>query len=895
MTGEHRAPSSNPSVVPERAWLASLFMRHHERFFPRLIAAVARLRLVPRGLRRRLQRKAAVTLAGAALILALGAANFGPPGANVVHAATITVANGEINLDPGNGACSLIEAVYNANDINGIDHSGGDCVVGSGAGSDTIILPNNGSFTFVEEFENSYGSNGLPTISSEITIEGNGSNIDLGGPSVGIRLVNVTSTGDLTISDTTIINGYMHDNVFGGGIFRVAGGALTVNYSTLQNSETNSYGGAIFVLDGGTLNVTNESIITGNEAFRGGGINTKLAGDVYVTLSTVSYNYAERAGGGIFAYGNGSLNISHSTITQNVTSGYSYGGGIAASGVSLDIFGSTISYNKSGNSGGGIIVRNSDDVSIDRSTINNNFVYGGGGGITWGGFTEGGLLPITGTITNSTISGNEAGAGGGIIIHLGDLTLNNVTMTGNSAEYSEPYSTNSAGGGLLVDYYSIGDEGTSSVTLNRTIISGNSSGGEGHEVYVVGLEKATVTANNFNLFGHSGTDNADAFYNFTPGATDITATSDGTESTALSDILESNLQVNAFSVTQALPDPITQTHALTENSPAVDRAPSAACTAAPIGGIDQRGEPRNTDIPGVGNDAGPNLCDIGAYELQSSVSTLGICPADAAVSEWTDILGTGMGSPKKHKNLAKVTIPNWGDVVSLYGQLAGNDDGKANYVRFMYPTKATPAVQVNTVTSPAPRSAATFWYGADLDPAPHIRGRWFLQPNGAKKHIPRALVLYPTYQTGSEFSKYVNIFQLFQTEDTQVHWNVEGGWTPSRQILVELPPPSDETTLTVKLALVGNDKDNRPVYLTVSAGGVSQTLQPTKPDRGDQLNILTFTLDIPAYTDEIVIDILSPSPGSFELTNKKKSGQGSEGDSAALIGMTANYFCDIPG
>ena len=57
---------------------------------------------------------------------------------------------------------------------------------------------------------------------------------------------------------------------------------------------------------------------------------------------------------------------------------------------------------------------------------------------------------------------------------------------------------------------------------------------------------------------------------------------------------------------------LTQTHALPPGSPAIDKGPSAACSAAPVAGLDQRGQPRNADGNGA---ASANECDIGAYEL----------------------------------------------------------------------------------------------------------------------------------------------------------------------------------------------------------------------------------------------------------------------------------------
>src|SRR5690606_668150 len=52
----------------------------------------------------------------------------------------------------------------------------------------------------------------------------------------------------------------------------------------------------------------------------------------------------------------------------------------------------------------------------------------------------------------------------------------------------------------------------------------------------------------------------------------------------------------------------TQTHALREDSPAIDAG--APCSDAPVDGVDQRGVPRGED----GNGDGDPGCDIGAYE-----------------------------------------------------------------------------------------------------------------------------------------------------------------------------------------------------------------------------------------------------------------------------------------
>ena len=98
--------------------------------------------------------------------------------------------------------------------------------------------------------------------------------------------------------------------------------------------------------------------------------------------------------------------------------------------------------------------------------------------------------------------------------------------------------------------------------------------------------------------------------------------------------------------------------------------------------------------------------------------------------------------------------------------------------------------------------------------------------------------------------------------------------------------PLGPETFHIELALVDNDKDARPVWVTVTAGNVTQTVKPTNPSNGDLLNLLVFDLvNVPAGTDEIVIEVYSPAP--YAETGVGALG----GDSATLVGMTANYQC----
>ena len=908
-----------------RDWLAALLMRRQSRLMPRLAVAFARLRAAPRNARRRLHRRAAVSLGGAALLLALSGSPLLVPNA---HAATITVNSGQIAVLVADGQCSLIEAINNANTDS--DTSGGDCLAGSGP--DTINLPG-GAFTFTAPYVYDEGNNGLPTITSEITIQGNGSDIQLGGAAVGIRLAQVSATGDLTVVDTLITGGYMYDATYGGGVFRVDGGELTLDSSTLSGNATRSYGGAVFALNNATLTIANNnSTVQGNSAFRGGGVYSRDS-DTTIEQANISGNYAERTGGGIHANG-GSLTITDSTIDDNGWEpgqigvvGYTYyGGGLLADNVTLSITGSTFVGNYAGyGGGGGLRLEDIVDAQIERTTITGNTTTGNGGGVQWGAYGDSGPYPVTGVIRDSLIAGNSAGGdGGGVRLTVGELTVERTTVSGNTATYSgggisagdvltidqsaiinntatvydggglhlsgETQVTNStisgneagaAGGGVSVyatdatfDNVTISDNDAAdggglafsnnsdypnigSVALNRTIISGNRATDTADEV---SESFATITANNFNLFGHSGITNAAAFSGFTPGATDITATSDGTEPAALAAIL-APLADNGGPTT-----PATETHALVANSPALDRGPNAACTAAPVDGVDQRDVARNQN--GIGA-ASANECDVGAYEYAAAPPT-SICPAPG--TERTTILGVGMGSPKKASLSKKLVVPNSTDLVALYGQLAGKDVGKdPRFVRFTYPGGGG-TVQVNTMTGTSVRNGGVYWYGTELEPASSIIGRWFLAPK-TKGKVPRALILYATYETTAT---YFDTYVLYPNGATNTVGRGEP-WATQQLLTIPIDAPLAAADITVQVALVDNDKDNRAIGVFASVGAIEDGEVSTNPTHGDTLSLITLTLDdVPAGTTEVTLELLSSV----------------EGDSATIVGAAANYACN---
>jgi hypothetical protein len=279
--------------------------------------------------------------------------------------------------------------------------------------------------------------------------------------------------------------------------------------------------------------------------------------------------------------------LNNVTLSGGATTGYQNGGGLFNYYGEVAIVDSTVSGNSSSNDGGGVFNQYG-KVTLTHGTVSGNVAGRYGGGLSNNGeyYSQAGEI----ILTNATVSGNMANSDAGGVDNVnGELKLTNSTVTGNSAVY---YS-----GGLSNLY------GT--VTLNGSLISGNvaSQAAEINNFSFLFGPPGPVYADNYNLFGHGGLDNAAAFYGFIPGATDIDATSEGTN-TPLADILDISLADN---------DGPTETHALVAGSPALDQIP-------PNGGgpgcstTDPNGNPLANDQRGKSRPAN-TYCDIGAFEF----------------------------------------------------------------------------------------------------------------------------------------------------------------------------------------------------------------------------------------------------------------------------------------
>ena len=480
------------------------------------------------------------------------------------------------------GDCTLADAITAAN----TDAPSGGCPAGDGV--DTIELTGDVALSEIDNEGSDGDHNGLPVITSAITIYGNDYSISRAPGATDFRLFRVAPEGRLTIENATLQGGGVRGD--GGAIYNM--GEVSLLDSDLLNNTAVRAGaaGSAIYNDGGTVTITSgrvadnispaavgavfnnaglvvisDSVLENNLSYEGGAIYNE-SGTLNLIDSVVSGNTTAPdtgSGGGIYNNGSRSTtNITDSDIRENAAT---YGGGVANHGGTVTITGSLLQANTAGK--GGAIFNGSGMLTVNSSTLDSNdsgegagvFVSVGSAAITGSTISNntaaivgGGLLNGRGTVAliNSTFSGNEAQQGGGGAVHVtsGTVTMNSSTLAMNRAAH---------GGGVYA--------WTGAVTINNSILSQNNSGNcwsQTNDIY-------------------SGRNNLD---------------SDGTCPSAQRVVgLDTELSDHGG---------LTHTHALMGNSNAIDNGDPNFCPST-----DQRGSTR------VG------LCDIGAFEADGQVDT----------------------------------------------------------------------------------------------------------------------------------------------------------------------------------------------------------------------------------------------------------------------------------
>ena len=395
--------------------------------------------------------------------------------------------------------------------------------------------------------------------------------------------------------------------------------AELIGLTVANGNETAEHGGGI--RNEGTLTLMN-STVSGSSAGRDSGCRTDdpallcsegggiwNAGTLTLMDSTVSGNSAPFGGG--ISNRQGSLTLINSSVLTNTAAGCrgaaavlcSGGGGIWNSGT-LTMLNSTVS-GSTADWGGGIYNRG-------VPTLTDTIVSGNSAG-----FDGGGLLNFeTLTLIDSTVADNIAGqSGGGIANEAGTLEVTRSTLSGNTAA--------SVGGGMF------NPTGAAAELVNTTV-SANAADSEGGGIYTGGellLTSSTIAGNDALR--------ASAIYD--PGTPDprlrsIANTviegdcadsppfdSDGYNIESPGDTCgfdpDKGDQVSVTAQQLNLGplddnDGPTKTHALLENSVAIEQIPEADC-------VDGAGERLTADQRGKPRPAGASsTCDVGAFEVQ---------------------------------------------------------------------------------------------------------------------------------------------------------------------------------------------------------------------------------------------------------------------------------------
>lgn len=151
-----------------------------------------------------------------------------------------------------NGNCTLSEAITAANTNTAVDA----CAAGSALTTDVISLPSSTyTLSAIAVAENSPTDlNGLPYVTSDILIAGNGSTLQRQTGVSGFRLIRVMPGARLTLLDLTLSNGHTASDQNGGGAVQAFGTLIlkntTVRDSTAYTSNTGQRPGGGITMNG---------------------------------------------------------------------------------------------------------------------------------------------------------------------------------------------------------------------------------------------------------------------------------------------------------------------------------------------------------------------------------------------------------------------------------------------------------------------------------------------------------------------------------------------------------------------------------------------------------------------------------------------------------------------
>jgi len=185
------------------------------------------------------------------------------------------------------------------------------------AGGGTVTLTAGCTYTLTAGNGNDgvNGPDGLPIITTPITFSGNADVITRASTAPAFRIVQVASSGGITLDAVTVSGGnatsVLNDN--GGGILNF--GAVTLTGSQLSGNTAGGRGGAVYSTGAAAAATFTSSTIENNAAYQGAGL-ASIMGTFTFSSSAVTGNAATVDPGGIY-FNTGTATLNTSTVTAN--------------------------------------------------------------------------------------------------------------------------------------------------------------------------------------------------------------------------------------------------------------------------------------------------------------------------------------------------------------------------------------------------------------------------------------------------------------------------------------------------------------------------------------------------------------------------------------------------
>jgi hypothetical protein len=380
------------------------------------------------------------------------------------------------------------------------------------------------------------GPNGLPVITSNVNIIGNGATISRDPAAPPFRLIKVDTAGTLSTNNLVLQNGLTADGSPGVAVAAGAGmlnrGSSSLTSTSFRNNHVEVNGGLALPIGGAIANVSGATLsmtfgdVTGNSADIPTGCICTPGALVGIPL-----------GGGI-ANG-GALSINQTSVVGNEATAdgvlvFAVGGGISSGGnpgASLDVKGAKVLNNRIETFG---IINAAIGGGIGANTVTlTGTEIGGNGVIAFGaasGTAVGGGLATFGTTSiakSTTIHDNGAGvyasggrAMGGGVANTADLSIVSSTVTNNQAV------------GIGADAFGGGIQTTGNLNLSGSTVTNNTAGSQGGTALGGGVyngPSATATISGSSITGNTAagfTEAGGGIYNAgAPGAVTIPGSS----------------------------------------------------------------------------------------------------------------------------------------------------------------------------------------------------------------------------------------------------------------------------------------------------------------------------------------------------------------------------------